>query len=187
MNDARLSIGEFRSISIDMLDTVLEWRNAPKVRANMYTRHEISRQEHHDWWNRVAQASDKRYVLYQRGSEPLGVVGVTNIDRENGHACWAFYASPEAPPGTGSRMEFLALDYVFRELRLHKLYCEVLSFNTPVIKLHLKFGFQVEGTFREQHKTDEGFVDIVRLGMLAQEWETSREKMFEKLTQQRGG
>ena len=38
-------------------------------------------------------------------------------------------------------MEFFALDYAFLTLKIRKLCCEVFTFNSGVIKLHEKFGF----------------------------------------------
>ena len=64
-------------------------------------------------------------------------------------------------------MEFLALEHAFNTLKLHKLYCEVFAFNSPVVKLHQKFGFQIEGTFREQRVVDGSYVDVFRLDILA--------------------
>lgn len=82
-------------------------------------------------------------------------------------------------------MEFLALEYAFNQLKLHKLYCEVLAFNSAVINLHQKFGFTVEGIFREQHMHDSAFVDIYRLAILATEWNSQRDRMTQKLLKQR--
>lgn len=175
------SIGELRKIKDCELELMLSWRNAPTVRANMYTRHEISLQEHLEWWQRVKQRQDQLYFMYQSGDCALGVVAFTLIDEKNSNCSWAFYASPDAPKGTGSRMEFLALEYVFSQLRMHKLHCEVLAFNTPVIKLHQKFGFQVEGVFRQQHLGESGYVDVYRLGILSEEWREKREEMQERL------
>jgi len=79
-------------------------------------------------------------------------------------------------------MEILALDYAFNELGLHKLCCEVLAFNTPVVKLHEKFGFKVEGILRDQYHRDGQFIDIYRLGLLASEWERIRDVMISKLS-----
>ena len=42
-------------------------------------------------------------------------------------------------------METLALDYAFNELKINRLECEVLEFNSKVISFHKKFGFQEEG------------------------------------------
>jgi UDP-4-amino-4,6-dideoxy-N-acetyl-beta-L-altrosamine N-acetyltransferase len=120
--------------------------------------------------------------MYELDAVPLGIVGFNHIDQANRNAAWAFYAAPDAPRGTGSKMEYLALNHAFDQLGLHKLQCEVLAFNEPVIKLHKKFGFKVEGVFREQHRVDERFVDIFRLGLLANEWAEHHDPMLTKLT-----
>ena len=174
-------LGSLRSIEDQDIEMMLSWRNAPSVRENMYTRHEISLVEHQNWWQKIKESLHHRYFVYECGGVPLGVIGFTGIDPENENTSWAFYASPDAPRGTGSKMEALALEYAFLVLKLHKLQCEVLAFNEPVIKLHKKFGFMVEGILREQHKIDGKYVDIYRLGLLKLEWEEKRNDMLAKL------
>lgn len=175
-------LGLLRTVKESELLLMLSWRNAPAVRANMYTRHEISEQEHLAWWSRAQQRDDQCYFMYERDGQPLGIVGVSAIDRTNGNCAWAFYASPDAPKGSGSRMEFLALEHVFSEMKMHKLHCEVLAYNTAVIQLHQKFGFSVEGVLRQQHRHETGYVDIYRLGLLQTEWAGKRASMLNKLT-----
>jgi len=175
-------LGHLRAIRDSELETMRSWRNAPTVRANMYTRHEISADEHQAWWERTRLREDQQYFMYENANTPLGIVGFSAIDRVNSNCSWAFYAAPDAPRGTGARMEFLALDHVFNTMGLHKLHCEVLAFNTPVIRLHQKFGFLIEGTFRKQHKAEDGYVDIIRMGLLADEWAGKRDVMQAKLT-----
>ncbi len=175
-------LGILRNIANKELDLMRAWRNEPAVRANMYTQHEISAEEHLTWWAKTKDRTDQKYFMYEMTGSPIGIASFNGIDAQCENSAWAFYASPTAPKGTGSRMEFLMLDYAFNTLNLHKLYCEVLAFNTAVIKLHEKFGFVIEGVFREQHKVNEVFVDAYRLGILAAEWQKGRKAMFDKLT-----
>lgn len=174
-------LGRLRSIRDDELLLMLSWRNAVSVRSNMYTQHEISPAEHMAWWERVKKSVDHRYFIYETNDGPLGVACFTSIDLLNRSASWAFYAKPGAPKGTGSRIEWLILEHAFGVLQLHKLSCEVLAFNTPVIRMHEKFGFKVEGVLREQCKVGDDFVDVYRLGMLAGEWFQLRISAAEKL------
>ena len=178
------SIGILRSIADDELELMRAWRNEPAVRANMYTQHEISREEHLTWWKKTQTRTDQKYFIYEMAGTPFGIAAFTCIDIHSQNSAWAFYSSPMAPRGAGSKMEFLMLDYAFATLQLQKLYCEVLAFNAPVIKLHKKFGFKVEGVFRYQHKLGDNFVDTYRLGILAPEWLEQRQAMLEKLTGQ---
>lgn len=181
------TFGILRDIKQEELSLMLAWRNAPSVRANMYTRHVITLEEHSAWWMRIQQRTDHKYFMYEYHQQPLGIVGYTSIDAVSQNSSWAFYANPEAPKGTGSKMEFLALEKAFNDLHLHKLYCEVLAFNTPVIKLHHKFGFITEGIFREHHRFESEFVDVHRLALLADEWKLQRTGIHEKLNKLTGG
>lgn len=176
------TFGILRALRQEEIELILSWRNAPEVRANMYTNHEITLEEHLAWWGNVSKSESHQYFMYEFEGRPLGVVGFTGINHRQENATWAFYSSPKAPKGTGSKMEFLALDYAFDRLDLHKLHCEVLAFNNSVIKLHEKFGFKVEGILREHYKAADGcFVNIYVLGLLAHEWVERRGKMKEKL------
>lgn len=173
--------GKLRDIATDELELMRAWRNAPAVRANMYTRHEISQEEHLAWWAHISGRNDQQYFMYELAGVPSGIVAFTGIDKGRRNSSWAFYSAPNAAKGTGSKMEYLALEQAFEELHLHKLCCEVLAFNSAVIKLHQRFGFLVEGVLRDQHLVDGNFVDVYRLGILSHEWAALRLSMAEKI------
>lgn len=175
-------IGILRSITDAEVELMRTWRNEPAVRKNMFTQHEISREEHLTWWEKTKERTDQKYFMYELAGKPVGIAAFSAIDIKNKNSAWAFYASPSAPKGAGSKMEYLMLEHAFGALALHKLYCEVLAFNTAIVKLHQKFAFKVEGVFRGQHKIDEVFVDIYRLGIVAGEWQEHRQTMLRKLT-----
>jgi UDP-4-amino-4,6-dideoxy-N-acetyl-beta-L-altrosamine N-acetyltransferase len=186
MNACPDSFGKLRQIQDNELLTMLAWRNSPSVRANMYTRDVITEEKHLSWWAQVQKSQDKQYFMYEHEGKPTGIVGFTQIDKINSNASWAFYSSPNAKKGAGSRMEYLALEYFFQELKFHKLHCEVLAFNEPVIRLHKKFGFQVEGIFKEHHVIDAGFVDIYRLAIIRDEWAKVSDSIKAKLLRMQG-
>lgn len=175
------SARHLRPIRLDELELMLSWRNSPAVRSNMYTTHEIPLSEHLTWWQRTSERADQQYFMYEAATVPRGIVAFTRIDLENANCSWAFYADPTAPKGTGSHMEFLALEHAFGPLDMHRLHCEVLDFNTPVLGLHQKFGFQVEGRLRQQHRREDGYSDIVLLGILRSEWQAHREGILARL------
>lgn len=181
MSNLESQLGELRPIQDEELELMLAWRNEPSVRQNMYTTHEITFEEHIAWWDRIKRSARDEYFMYEFAGSPMGIVGFNDINQHNRNSFWAFYASPNAATGSGTRMEVLALDYAFRVMNLHKLCCEVLAFNKPVIKLHQKFGFKVEGILRDQYRRDGNFIDIYRLGMLNSEWEESRDSMLSKI------
>jgi UDP-4-amino-4,6-dideoxy-N-acetyl-beta-L-altrosamine N-acetyltransferase len=180
------SLGTLRPVQDDDIELMLEWRNAPEVRKHMYTQHVIARDEHFAWWEATKRRKDRQYFMYEFSRERCGIVGFSSIDKTHNNASWAFYAAPNAPRGTGSRMEFLALYYAFNVFQLHKLHCEVLSTNGAVIRLHQKFGFKIEGVFREHFELNGTYVDIVRLGILQNEWNEAEPRLTAVLTKKNG-
>jgi len=172
---------ELRELKEKDLPMILYWRNEPAVRKNMYTSHEISFQEHKHWFHNLKKDNSKAYFIAVIDGVESGVIGFTDINLIQGIASWAFYTSPNALRGSGSLMEFHALEYAFNELQLHKLKCEVLEFNKTVIKLHKKFGFLVEGQHRDAFFDGNKYHDIFHLGILDKEWIDQKIIMQKKL------
>lgn len=154
-----------RPMTDDDLPMVLRWRNAPAVRAAMYTRHVISEAEHHAWWKAQKGREDRSYHIYMDEGIPTGYVAFTDIQRAHARASWAFYAADDAPKGTGRKMEAAAIRHAFGPLGLERLVCEVLDFNTKVVALHESFGFLQEGRWRRHMHIEDTWHDVVLLGL----------------------
>jgi UDP-4-amino-4,6-dideoxy-N-acetyl-beta-L-altrosamine N-acetyltransferase len=164
------------------LSLVRAWRNAPEVRLNMYSTHEISEAEHKAWFARLKDNTQSRWFIYEDAlGQPKGVIYFTQIEPSNGSAFWGFYVAPEAISGMGTRMGLDALDKVFLEMRLHKVNSEALAQNVGSIRFQKKLGFQEEGLLRDFHYNGTEYVDVVRLGILATEWAAKREEIIERI------
>ena len=163
--------------------TLLRWRNSPEVARYMYTDHVISEEEHERWFARAMSDPAKRYWIVSVDEQDVGLANISDLDRRQGTCSWAFYiAEPLARGrGTGAAVEFLVISYVFGELNLRKLWCEVLGFNRPVVRLHQRFGFQIEGTLRAHVIKDGAPMDVIRMGLLREEWETLKPALEEEL------
>lgn len=168
-------------LSKQYLDTVFEWRNRVDVRKNMYTSHEITKEEHHSWFERINKDKTKRYFIFELDSKPSGVIGFVDINTISKSSSWAFYSGDTAIRGIGSLMETTALDYAFNEMELEKLYCEVLEFNDSVIKFHKKHGFQQEGIFKKHHFSDGQFWDVHRLAVFRSDWVKCRGELIGRI------
>src|SRR5436190_12519176 len=163
--DARI-----RHIGEEDLELVLAWRNHATVRESMFTTHEISRQEHLAWWNRVKGDPSKRFCLFLDGDTPLGVVTYYDINQPVSKECyWGFYLGPsEAMPGRNRaaiwlELEAKALAYAFEEFGCERILCETMAFNKPVLKIHQKFGFKVVKEF--QMPRDGRSLDVVLMSL----------------------
>ncbi len=62
------------------------------------------------------------------------------------------------------------INLAFRNLNFHRLEAEVYSFNLPARNLFNKLGFVEEGILREAKFTDGKYHDIIRFGLLKNEF-----------------
>ena len=61
-----------RRLTEDDVPMILPWRNDPDVRRFMYTQHEISPQEHADFFARALRDTTRAYYLGLDDEEPVG-------------------------------------------------------------------------------------------------------------------
>ncbi len=162
---------------------LLAWRNSPEVAAYMYSDHAISPAEHDRWFDGVAGDARRRYWIIEVNGEPVGLANLADIDLTHRRCAWAYYlASPSVRGlGVGSFVEFQVIEHVFGTLKLDKLWCEVLASNEPVWKLHMLHGFEREALFRGHVIKNGRRVDVVGLGLLAQDWAARRDDMAARL------
>lgn len=164
-----MSTKRLRPLTEADLDQVRSWRNAPAVRAHLFTTHEIGADEHRRWFAQVGADPTRRLWLYEREGRALGFVQLSGV-APGGVAEWGFYAAPDAPRGSGRAMGRLALAKAFGEERLHKVCGQTLAGNDASIRFHLALGFRPEGVLREQHRDAQGqYHDIHCFGLLSHE------------------
>lgn len=155
---------------------VLEIRNQKSIRQSMYMDHLIKTNEHLNWISCLAD--DKRqkvFVVLENGIKPVGVVSINAIDELHKKTDWAFYLDENERGGLGAALEFTMLNYVFEELNLKKLNCEVLETNPTVVRMHKKFGFCEEGFRRSNIEKDRSRVGVHFLGLTQEEWKNNKE------------
>lgn len=154
------------------IELVLSWRNHPEIRCYMYTRHDISLEEHSRWFERKSADPDHHLLIFEAGTTPLGFINIHQV-APGGIADWGFYAAPDAPKGTGRQLGQAALHYAFVTCGLHKLCSQVLAFNESSIKFHRSLDFVQEGILRQQHFDGLHYHDVVCFGLLAREWSSN--------------
>lgn len=151
------------------LPMLLSWRNHKDVRRFMFTQHEISLEEHHHWFAKVSTDDTRRLLLVEDFSGPLGYVQLSHV-AFGGVADWGFYASPNAPKGSGLKLGQMALDHAFGELKLHKVCGQAIESNFGSIMFHKRLGFAQEGLLRDQQCILGAYHSLVCFGLLAHEW-----------------
>ncbi|MDH0748715.1 UDP-4-amino-4,6-dideoxy-N-acetyl-beta-L-altrosamine N-acetyltransferase [Pseudomonas sp. GD03842] len=162
-------------------------RNQEAVRRFMYTAHEISPTEHQQWLESLKDNPRQAVFVAIHEGVLAGVVSLNAINTTHKTADWAFYLDAQLRgKGLGSLVEFWLLDHAFNDVGLEKLNCEVLEMNTAVIKMHQKFGFQLEGVRRNNIIKEGHRVNVVLLGITKAEWLAHRPALLPLITRLSG-
>lgn len=95
--------------------------------------------------------------------EVIGVCNYTNVIRGTYQACHLGYAIGQRHEGKGLMHEALSssIDYVFEEMRLHRIMANYLPHNARSGKLLQRLGFEIEGRARQLLKINGTWQDHV--------------------------
>lgn len=170
-------------------ERLLVWRNSPAVAPYMYSDHQIMPEEHARWFAGLSADPRRAYWIIELDGRPVGLVNLYDIDERNLRCSWAYYLADPAirGQGVGAQVEFAMLDHVFTTRGLNKLWCEVLAENEAVWKLHTSFGFQEEARFRQHVWKGGQPLDVVGLGLLAEDWKRVQPECEARLKLRRQG
>jgi UDP-4-amino-4,6-dideoxy-N-acetyl-beta-L-altrosamine N-acetyltransferase len=127
-------------------ERLLAWRNLPEIARWMYSDHVISPDEHARWFAAALADPRRRYWVIEADGKPVGLANLYDLAPEHGRTSWAYYlADPSTRgQGIGAFVEYWVIEHAFGDLRLNKLWCEVLIGNEAVWRLHEGFGFRRE-------------------------------------------
>jgi UDP-4-amino-4,6-dideoxy-N-acetyl-beta-L-altrosamine N-acetyltransferase len=162
-----------RDLVEEDLTMVLRWRNQPGVRKFMFTQHEINIKEHAAWFERVSQDPQYRIMIVEEDGVPIGYVQFSDVT-VGGIASWGFYASTDAPKGSGRKLGTTALSYAFDVLKVHKVCGQVITVNEVSAAFHKRMGFKQEGILRDQKIIGDEYHSLICFGLLEAEWRASQ-------------
>lgn len=158
-----------RSMKESDLTTVLNWRNHSDVRKYMYSTKQIKINEHLDWYAKESQNPAVHLLIYEKDEQPMGFVNISH-KRFPKIAEWGFYLDPNGGVrGSGMELGNLAIDFTFKNLKMHKLCGQAIAFNSRSITFHEKLGFLKEGVGRDHFFDGFQFHDVMYFGLLRRE------------------
>ena len=152
---------------------ILRWRNAPEVAGFMFRDDPITVAEHERWFaGALVDREDIAHRIFTSGGTPSGLFSLSSIDRRNQGCVWGGYLAPDAPRGSGlgAQLMKVSLAMAFDELDLHRVVVEAIESNARAIGLYEKMGFCREGFLRDRARQSHGFVNVVLLSLLRDQW-----------------
>ena len=153
---------KLRVLELKDADGILEWMKDDEI--NRYFRFDpskISRESVEGFINNSIGDDNKHFAIAGDDDIYLGTVSLKVIDYINKNAEYAISLRKSAI-GTGAAAFATReiLKTAFCDLKLNKVYLNVLSSNTRAVNFYKKMGFIFEGTFKKHLYLREQFVDI---------------------------
>lgn len=140
-----------RAIEISDLELLAKWSNSPEIWHNLGGWHfpfsELSTEE----YIKNINNNDMRYQNFAIDTEDMGFIGTTNlvnIDWKNGNAFNGIMLGDKDSRGRGFALDAVMtiMRYAFKELGLHRLDGDMISYNERSIDFYTrKCGWVVEG------------------------------------------
>ena len=168
-----------RAIERDDIPRFMRWFNDPEVRRYLSMYRPLSRAEEERWLESLlSRQNDIVLAIEVRegdGWRHIGNIGLHKIDWKNRVATLGIAIGEKGywNRGYGTEAVRTMLRYAFGELGLHRVELEVYSFNPRAQRCYEKAGFKREGVRREALFRDGRFHDVITMGILRQEFESS--------------
>jgi len=176
-----------RQIEEEDLPKLRDWRNSTYIRPTLRQFAPLNMINQKKWLESLYTEYLPRHVMFviemnNIKKELIGVCGLTYINWKEGHTDVTIYIGEPAwqKKGLASESLKLLMKYGFEELRLHRLFGVIFSYNTASIKLFERCGFTFEGRHREARFFDGKWYDEMMFSVLASEY-------FEQIKENKGG
>jgi RimJ/RimL family protein N-acetyltransferase len=157
------------------IETRIKWFNDPDVRKTLIINEQFELQKTIKWFEKM-QADDSRaeFVIETRQKIPVGVIGLTGIDKTHKTAEIYIVIGQKEFWGKGvmHEAECLLIDWAFNSLGLEKIWAEVRQDNIASVITMKKIGFQIEGTLRNEKIVNGRRETVLRVGLLREDFKS---------------
>ncbi len=135
---------------------VLRWRNHPQIRACMYQKEPISKEQHLSFVQSLSQQEKRFYWVLKEDGKALGVIDI--VDYQATKSEWGFYLNPDFfGKGKSINLLFHGLNFLFQTLKFQSLYGYCHYKNTKALLFHDLFEIHHQGY--QQIELGEGVFD----------------------------
>ena len=163
------------------VDDILTWVNDPEIVGNLaaFSGDPFTRDQELEWIRRVRSSRSEVVFTITAADDGryLGQCGIHQIHERSkvGRLACIIAQKQDMGRGHGSAAIRAVLDHAFDVMQLHKIWLMVFAHNSRSRGINGRIGFREEGTLREEYFHEGAWHDMVRMSMLAREWQAIRE------------
>jgi len=125
-----------------------------------------------EWFNNYSKDRKKKFFTICINSIPIGIMGLSNINRKNLNADLFIAIGEDEYRGKrfGKQSVEWLLNYAFNKLKLHKVKLGVIDANTHAISVYKSLGFVIEGNMKEEEFIEGKWYGILSMAIFKKSW-----------------
>lgn len=171
-----MSLVRLRPLAETDVEHILGWVNDPEIVGNIaaFSGHAFTREQELDYIRRtLASPTDVVWSIEDERGRYLGQTGLHQIVERSRVARLACIIGERSDMGHGygSAAIRAVLAHAFGAMALHKVWLMVFATNERGRRIYGRLGFVEEGVLREEYFHQGAWHDMVRMSVLAREWQ----------------
>ena len=153
------------------------WLNNPKV--NKYIGNQLGKRtslkEQEKWFKDYQKDKNKKFFTILFNNKPIGVVGLSNISKQNKNADLFIMIGENDFRGKGISKEAMKwiIEYGYNNLKLLKINLGVIEDNKIAVNLYKKLGFKVEGKMIDEVYYKSRFYNFLSMALFKKDYKAS--------------
>ncbi len=165
-----------RPLSLSDTNNIVKWRNDYAVKKYLYSQAELTQIQHIEYFEKnIVTGKCVQFIIVLEEDNKhtdIGTVFIKNIDYVMKNGEFGIFIGEECGRGKGYARFATEqiLKYGFEVLKLHRIFLTVMADNIPALKTYEKVGFVCEGKMRDEYLRTDGYVDIIIMSFLENEW-----------------
>lgn len=152
------------------LQTVLDWRVKPEVAKYMFTQIDYDLKKQYEWFKKVSADKSVCYWVIECHGKPIGLINLSAIDMTAKKCSAGYYIGEmEYRQLSGFLLPYL-YNFIFKVLKFHKIYGEVVDGNESIFKMHIMQGYRYVGTLKDHLFQGGRYIDIHIVELMGDAW-----------------
>ena len=160
-----------RPLSVDDAGLTLRWRQGHRARYLQRGAETLAQQA--DWICAQLASGDLNFII-EYANIPVGMIALQSLNQHHKSAVLGRLLIGEAETVASAPVAFEAelmlCDYLFFELKFHKLYGDIMADNLAMIKTRMYLGYSRDGVLRDHYNYDGVFKNTVAVSLLEDEY-----------------
>lgn len=167
---------KFLKLNESHLEQVMYWRTQSWVTQYMFSDLKPDIHLQKKWFERISQDDSQRYWIIIVKDKPIGVLSLNDISFIHQRCSWAFYIGEQRAAMIGMMLAPYVYNYVFEQLKFHKIIGEVMEGNDKVREMHMSYGCMEIACYHDHIYKYDQFHDVYVYEMLNEYWQQQKVK-----------